>query len=223
MLSVEMRENPSTGASAANPSNVRTRLIPSRRQAALAITIAIVLLLINDQFFFESLVIPTSSMRPTILPNERVLLRKFHYSPVRRFDVVVIRSRKLGRRIAKRVIALPGERVRIDQEWRVYINGLPLNYTEEDSDHHRTESDRHLIQTVPGQGSLPEATFAKDDFLLGPDEYFVMGDNRLASDDSRAIGPISQNEIEGKLVFVWYSFDLQAGHWRGGRWMRGIK
>jgi hypothetical protein len=62
-----------------------------------------------------------------------------------------------------------------------------------------------------------EPVHGKTEVWLGPDEYYVLGDNRLASGDSRAIGVIRGDEIQGKLWLVWYSYDLAQRRFRGER------
>jgi signal peptidase I len=183
-------------------------LSPTWKQLAASVAIALALLVINDLFFFESVVIPTSSMRPTILPNERVLLRKIRYHTVHRFDIVVIANSATGKRLAKRIIGLPGDRIRLADSWKVYINDIPLVYKNESSST-LIESGHHLIAVESKSAVQIPTRFGKQDFLLGPDEYFVLGDNRLASDDSRQFGPIKRDEIQGKICLVWYSYDLQ--------------
>jgi signal peptidase I len=181
------------------------------------------LLLINDLFFFESVLIPSSSMRPTILPNERIFLQKFGFRTLNRFDVVVVGSKKLGKRLAKRVIALPGDRVRIEGSWKVFINDECLDYSEENAVHQRIEAGDHTIQVLKDQKPSFEARFGGHNLILGPDEYFVLGDNRLASDDSRFIGPVKRHEIEGKLGTVWYSYDFQQHRLRTERLLRSVR
>jgi signal peptidase I len=62
------------------------------------------------------------------------------------------------------------------------------------------------------KGSAFAATkFAGQDLLLGPDEYFMLGDNRFASSDSRVFGPVRREEIEGKVEMIWYSRDAEDG------------
>ena len=185
----------------------RSCFIPTWKQVAACAAVALALLTINDVFFFESVVVPTSSMRPTILPNERVLLRKTGYRTIRRFDIVVIANSATGKRLAKRVIGLPGDRIRLKDSWKVYINGRPLDYSEGAGEKVATESGHSIIN----QSDTPpriETRFAKDDLLLGPDEYFLLGDNRLASDDSRQFGPVKRKEMQGKICLIWYSYDL---------------
>jgi signal peptidase I len=161
-------------------------------------------------------------MRPAILPNERIFLSRFPHRTIRRFDVVVIKSPTFGQRIAKRVIALPGERVRLEQSWRVLINDTSLSYSDENERHERTEAGDHLIRLVRNPNSLSETQFGRNDLQLGADEYFVLGDNRLASDDSRSIGPVRREHIQGPLGMVWYSYDIQRRRLRTERLLQTV-
>ena len=197
-------------------------LIPSLPQAIAAFGVAAVLLLLNDRFLFESICVPSSSMRPTILRNERIFLQKLGYGDIHRFDVVVIRSRALGERIVKRVIGLPGDRIRLEDSWRVYVNGKSLDYSAPDDQHILREAGNHEIQLVRNPRFFYETKYAKEELLLGPREYFVLGDNRLASGDGRAFGPVNIQEIQGKLTFVWYSYDLPAHRLRRDRVLQKI-
>jgi signal peptidase I len=181
--------------------------MPTWKQAAVAVVTAGALLVLNDMFIFESVVIPSASMRPAILPNERVFLTRFPPAPIERFAVVVVDSRKLGARVAKRVIGLPGDRIRVEDAWKVFVNGQPLDYSDENLAHERIEAGDHAIRVVEGANVSFETPFARADLTLGPGEYFVLGDNRLASDDSRSFGPVTRDEIQGTLGTIWYSFD----------------
>lgn len=185
----------------------RAKLIPTGKQAALSFAIALALLLINDTFVFESILVPTSSMRPTIPANERIILEHLPLRPVGRFDVVVISEIASHKRIIKRVMGMPGERVRLEGGWKVFINDHPLTYGTMAPGGRCTEAAGHEIELMPG-ARPPETRFGATDLLLGPDEYFVLGDNRLESSDSRAFGPVKRRDIQGIVALVWYSFDL---------------
>lgn len=200
---------------------LRKRLLtPTSKRIVLAVAVALLLLLLNDTFLYESVLIPSASMEPTILPNERAFLQKFSSRPLARFDLVVIDSRTFGHRVVKRVIALPGERVRVEDSWKVFVNGRSLGYSDETAGHARTEAGSHLIRTATDQRRLDPPRFANQELQLGPDEFFVLGDNRLASHDSRATGPVQRREIQGVLGTVWYSYDLQQGRLRSERMLR---
>jgi signal peptidase I len=136
---------------------------------------------------------------------------------IHRFDIVVIAHSATGKRLAKRVIGLPGDRIRLENSWKVYIDGRPLDYSINAADNTITEAGNHLITKDSSSPSSVDTRFGKQDLLLGPDEYFLLGDNRLASNDSRQFGPVMRREIEGKLSLVWYSYDQQARALRPGR------
>ncbi len=197
-------------------------MVPSPRQGIAAAALAGALLAANDVFVCESVLIPSASMRPTLLPNERVFLT--HLSgPVNRFDVVVIESPRFSKRIVKRVIGLPGDRVRLVDSWRVYINGVSLEYGPSTAIEERREADDHDICVAPGAGTTFATQVGATDVLLGPHQYYVLGDNRLASDDSRSFGPVSSTEMQGTLGTVWYSYDLTGHGLRTDRLFRSTR
>ena len=132
-----------------------------------------------------------SSMEPTLSDGDNLIVDKISYRlhDPERFDIVVFPYRDSDVFYIKRVIGLPGETVRIDEEGNIYINGeiLEENYGLE------TIDSRHIGRAI-------------EEVKLGKDEYFVMGDNRNNSKDSRfeEVGNIKRSEIDGKAVFrIW--------------------
>ena len=123
----------------------------------------------------------------------RVLFR----SDPDRFDIIVF-PQEDGRYFIKRIIGLPGENVRIDEDGFIYINGEKLQ-----------ESYGKEVMLDPG--------LAKDGIQLGADEYFVLGDNRNDSMDSRMaeVGPIAGERIIGRAWLRIYPFD-QIGFLKHG-------
>lgn len=181
------------------------------RSIVLGLIAAAVLMFVFDRFFFESVIVPSSSMRPTLLPNERVFLQRFNYAPLQRFDVVAIQSEKLGHRIVKRIIGLPGECIELKNAWEVWVNGKRLNYSSAAPDETvMNEEGHHFIQRIANPKIHYDTVFGATPLCLGPAEYFVLGDNRLASGDSRAIGPVQSYEIQGRMRRIWYSYDRPA-------------
>lgn len=175
---------------------------------ALGLVVSATLVLLNDIFFYESILVPSSSMRPTLLPNERVFLQKRMREPFKRFDVVVIGSRVIGHRIVKRIVGLPGECIELQGSWRVLVNHKSLEYTELNGETGiLLEAGRHRIQIVRDSRFDFPTRYALTPLCLKSDEYFVLGDNRLASKDGRSIGPIKLDEIQGKMTRIWYSYD----------------
>ncbi|MCM2323894.1 MAG: signal peptidase I [Oligoflexia bacterium] len=193
---------------------------------ALGFLTAGILLLINDFFFFESILVPSSSMRPTIEPNERIfILKNAKTKPPQRFDIVVASSRKLGHRIIKRVVGVPGDCIELIDSWQVSINGQTLAYPGRPSSEGAilvAEENRHLIRLRREEGEAPETVYGKEPLCLQPDEYYLLGDNRLTSSDSRTIGPIPIEEIDGKALVIWYSYDRKEGRLRMDRVMKKL-
>ncbi|MBR2718647.1 MAG: signal peptidase I [Clostridia bacterium] len=145
-------------------------------------------------FVVEFVKVKGRSMLSTLRNGEVMLVSRLAYrlGKPRRFDVVICHypgrymdKRKWFRQcFVKRVIALPGETIAME-EGVVLINGVAMEEAFLDENHNRRKRDM-----------APRT--------LGPDEYFVMGDNRDSSNDSRSIGPIRRKEIIGRArVVLW--------------------
>lgn len=122
-----------------------------------------------------------TSMYPTLKQNEIMILNKIGLkSGIDRFDIVVVKTD--NNRIIKRVIGLPGESV-MYEDGKLYING---KYVEDSYSLSKTKD--------------------FDNIVLKDDEYFVLGDNREVSKDSRMIGPVKKEQILGKTRLVIFPF-----------------
>lgn len=134
-----------------------------------------------------------NSMNSTLSNGDNLILNKISYRfhDPERFDIVVFPFRDgSGKNYIKRVIGLPGETIYINEEGIIYIN------------------DEVLIESY-GLETIKNAGRASKPLTLGKDEYFVIGDNRNASDDSRfdAVKNVSRKEIIGKVWIRIYPFD----------------
>lgn len=131
-----------------------------------------------------------SSMEPTLSNNDQLILDKISYrfSEPKRFDIIVFPFQyKENTYYVKRVIGLPGETVQIDLEGNIYING-------------------EILEEDYGKEKIVFPGLATEPVTLGDDEYFVMGDNRNNSSDSRdpSVGNIRRSNIIGKAwVRIW--------------------
>lgn len=131
-----------------------------------------------------------SSMEPTLSNNDQLILDKIFYrfSEPKRFDIIVFPFQyKENTYYVKRVIGLPGETVQIDLEGNIYING-------------------EILEEDYGKEKINFPGLAVEPITLGDDEYFVMGDNRNNSSDSRdpSVGNIRRSNIIGKAwVRIW--------------------
>jgi signal peptidase I len=151
--------------------------------------IAIGLALVIIVFLYQPVKVEGTSMAPLLSDQERIFINKFVYrfEPIHRGDVVVFwYPLDRTKSFIKRVIGLPGETVEI-RRGIVYVNGLPI-----------TEP------YVPPQ--------YEDVSDFGPvrvpmDDYFVMGDHRISSNDSRVFGPVASRYIYGRAVFAYWPVD----------------
>lgn len=145
--------------------------------------IVLLIVIIVIKFFVVSPIrVNGDSMNPTLEDRDIMILDEisYHFSNIKRFDIVVVK--KNGEFLIKRVIGLPGDEIRYEDN-TLYINDKLIK---EKFNHEDT----------------------KDfDTIVPDDKYFVMGDNRNNSVDSRMIGPISKKEILGKTNFTIYPFN----------------
>ena len=149
------------------------------------VVIILVVVLIRT-FIVTPVRVDGSSMFPTLRNNDILLLKKYDKS-IERFDMVVINYGKS--KLVKRVIGLPGEKIRINITHvgsntvsRIFING-------------------EVLEENYGYENMVENGIAANEITLGNDEYFVLGDNRNNSSDSRVIGVIKKSNIKGVTSF----------------------
>ena len=136
--------------------------------------------------FFEKARVYGHSMEPVLKDDQTVLVDKLAYrlGEPERFDVIVFRDwREEGRYYMKRIVGLPGETVQI-ADGRVTIDGV-------------------LLEEPSEREEIRDARRASEPVVLGQAEYFVLGDNRNGSSDSRDsdIGNVSAEQIIGRVVF----------------------
>lgn len=187
--------------------------------------------------------VPTGSMKPTIVEGDRILVNKLAYDlkvpftswhlarwgdPVRG-DVVVCFSPADGARLVKRVVGVPGDRVALYGN-RLWINGIPASYERLDPDSldgfdGALALNRLLATETVLEGSHPimltpqaPAIRSFTQKTLGGGEYFVMGDNRDESADSRVFGFVDRRDIVGRAWAV--AFSLDPARWYCPRFSR---
>lgn len=142
------------------------------------------------KFVVQRTEILSGSMEPTLYKGESYLVDKitYRFKDPERFDIITFKYLYAEKTYyVKRIIGLPGETVYIDEYGIIYINDEPLveNY---------------------GNATIEKAGLAANKIKLGDDEYFVMGDNRNDSQDSRYpnVGPVKRDQILGRLwVQIW--------------------
>jgi len=140
-------------------------------------------------FLYQPVRVEGTSMMPELHDQERLFINKYAYrfEPVRREDVVVfLYPRDHQKSYIKRVIAVPGDTVRID-DGEVYVNGKAI-------------AEPYVPSEYQDERSYPQISLAAN-------QYFVMGDHRSISSDSREFGPVDRSLIYGKAVFVYWPLD----------------
>jgi len=150
----------------------------------IVISAAVSVLIIT--FLYQPVRVEGTSMLPRLEDHDRLFINKFVYriSSIHRGDVVVFHyPRDPEKSYIKRVIGLPGDRIYIDRG-RVYLNGKPLRET-------------YVPEEFRDSRSMA-------DLVVPDDAYFMMGDHRSISSDSREFGPVDRDLIYGKAVFVYW-------------------
>jgi len=153
---------------------------------AFYVFIIVFVLFLAPKYLMEKILVDGSSMEKSLYDGEQVLIEKVsrHFDGPERFDVVVFTKNHgtYTKTYIKRVIGLPGETVQIIGS-RILINGEEL---EEEF----------------GKDPIEDAGIASEPILLGEGEYFVLGDNRRVSLDSRdrAVGAVSIDELDGVVI-----------------------
>lgn len=176
-----------------------------------AISAIVILLFVN--FIAHPVTVVGHSMDPTLQNGEygfTSVISPMVSDPSRGDIVVVNQKNEQGEteRWVKRVIGLPGETIEC-RNGKVYVDGVVLD---ESSYLKQDFIDEALAKYKADHGQQDYGTFNYDfsPVTLGEDEYWVMGDNRMNSKDSREIGPIKKDEIYGMGVLVLYPFDAMG-------------
>ncbi len=180
----ESRTRPGKGAAPVAP---RTLPVLSVWLRDLVVSLAISAFIII--FLYQPVKVEGTSMMPSLDDQERIFVNKYVYrlEPIQRGDIVVFRyPRDPSKSFIKRVIGLGGDRIRIDSG-EVFVNGEAL---EED----------YVPGAYADQRSYPET-------VVPPNSYFVLGDHRTMSNDSRDFGPVNIGYIYGKAVFGYWPMD----------------
>lgn len=184
------------------------------------------IVLLLRSFLFEPFRIPSGSMKPTLLEGDFIVVNKYAYGlrlPITGETLIPIGKPKVGdiivfrdkdKDLIKRVIGLPGDHVRYSDK-QLYINDkiIPntvVNVTQ-DRGMYTVMSTENLDNIVHNIYEYPQISrrYAFADVIVPPNCYFVMGDNRSNSDDSRVRGFITDKQIVGKAVATWMSWDSE--------------
>jgi signal peptidase I len=218
--------------SALEPPPLETEALPETppsekpRGAIAEWTITILLLLFLTTTLVQAFVIPTGSMEDSLLIGDHLLVDKLAYAPagpvskfilpysdVKRGDIIVFRYPvDISQTFVKRCMGVPGDRIRLINK-QVYLNGVKLD---EPYKVHKTDYIDSYRDNFPGEPNVSVDRRAIDmlqnhvvngEVVVPPNSYFAMGDNRDSSLDSRYWGFVPRENIIGKPLIVYWSYD----------------
>ena len=173
-----------------NPEEKKAYIKSEALSYVLYLLIAVVITIFLLNFVGQRMVVNGPSMENTLHEGESLIVDKLSYrfSDPKRFDIVVFPYKfEEDTLFIKRVIGLPGEKVRIDHFGKIYING-------------------EVLEENYGRETILNPGRAVDEITLGSDEFFVMGDNRNNSTDSRDpfVGNVKKSELVGRAFLrIW--------------------
>ena len=153
---------------------------------------------IMQAFFFKPIHVDGNSMYPTLHDNDMGFTNVFsrNTSGLKRFDIVIVYIPERDKYLVKRIIGLPGETISYSEN-KLFING---EYVEEKF--FNEEYVNEYMKNIDGY-----FTSDMQSITLKENEYFLMGDNRRDSSDSRFYGPFQGSQIIGKNVIILYPFN----------------
>ena len=192
-------------------------------------TVTILLLLFGTTTLVQAFVIPTGSMEDTLLIGDHLLVDKLAYAPagpvskyllpyedVKRGDIIVFRYPvDIKQTFVKRVMGVPGDHIRLENK-NVYLNGHKLD---EPYKIHKTEYIDSYRDNFPSQPNFPqyergqamlENNVKNGEVIVPANSYFAMGDNRDSSLDSRYWGFVPRENIIGKPLIIYWSYDAST-------------
>ncbi len=179
-------ENPPHESPAPEAPPGQNRMMPSPGAWLRDLVISLLISAFIIVFLYQPVKVEGTSMMPGLDDQERIFVNKFVYrlEPIQRGDVVVFRyPRDPSKSYIKRVIGVAGDHIRI-VDGQVILNGKPLR-------------EAYVPPDFADLRSYPET-------VVPPDSYFVLGDHRSMSNDSRDFGPVDERFISGKAVFVYW-------------------
>ena len=235
--------------------------------------VTVIMALFGMTFIVQAVKVPTGSMQNTIKIGDHLLVNKFIFAPgeslpflpqreIRRGDIIVFKypgnpynpardnrpdNRPILTNYVKRVIGLPGDRIRIEgqnvivndqviPEHRVEaLEGPEVGGTDKDpltivKEQPPTDGEHYSVYYKPNEGmTVGDAFEGKEEITVPPGNYFVMGDNRNNSEDSRYWGYVPRDLVIGRAMFVYWSYDegapttglgKLADFFRNTRWSR---
>ncbi len=225
--------------------NISAEKMPAIVDYARSFFPVLLIVFLFRSFLYEPFRIPSGSLEPTLLVGDFILVNKFDYGirlPVvhrkmyptgelQRGDIVVFRypPDPSSKDLIKRLIGVPGDKISyIDKV--LYVNGkkIPQTFEQNTTDKGEDDSTWNVVQKQEDFFGVKHSIFQipdrpNEDFkniVVPPNKYFMMGDNRDDSADSRYWGFVPDNNVIGKASVIWMSWDADADWLHKIRWNR---
>jgi signal peptidase I len=197
-------------------------------------SVNIIILLFGITTLVQAFVVPTESMDSTVMVGDHLLVDKLTYAPSgpvskhllpymepKRGDIIVFRyPMDIRQNYVKRLMGVPGDHIRIENK-QLYVNGKKLD---EPYVHHKFPDIEPYRDNFPSEPYGPVADRAREmlannvqggELVVPPGSYFAMGDNRDNSLDSRYWGFVPRENIIGKPLVIYWSYDAPTEDWVG--------
>ncbi len=152
----------------------------------LIIFVAVISAVLIRVFIFEPFIVPTPSMEPSLKVGDKVIVNKLAYKfgNVERGDIVAFHSPVEEKDLVKRAVAVEGDEITLTTEGEIFING-----------------EKNIENYLPADQNI---SYLNQTVIVGKNEVFVMGDNRNNSFDSRFFGTISEEDIFGEFLIIYW-------------------
>lgn len=177
----------------------------------------VVLVLLSRLFIWSSVTVDGHSMDPTLSDRNKLVMVKT--TKINRFDIVVAKEQENGKtkRIVKRVIGMPGDTIKYDRD-QLYVNGKKtsehylntyIKYFKNDKLQKAYAYNTYFQSLARNSDSFTQDNGGNTRFEIKvpKGQYYLLGDDRIVSKDSRAVGTFSRKNIVGEIKFRWWPFN----------------
>ena len=202
------RDTPQTAGAVATPDDAEPQQKPLLRDYIETILVCVIFVIFSRAFVFQQSKIPSGSMMDTLLIGDYIMVNRFVYAPrifdweagllplrpIRRGDVIVFKQPDEPEvDFIKRIVGTPGDIVELKNGY-LHVNKQLVDEPYVEDDYRRQD---------------PKRNFGPVE--VSPDHYFVMGDHRNQSADSRFWGQVPRGLIKGRALLIWWSYEEQPG------------
>ena len=230
-MATQIVKQPKPETPASGPAAESTVPKSTAREYLESLVVTVILALFGTTFLIQAFKIPSSSMEDSLLIGDHLMVDKVSYAPpflarllpytpVGRDQIIVFRyPLDPATYFVKRVIGIPGDHIRVEGQ-TLFRNGVALDEPHAVHKSLRSRDSRDNFPTLPSPTAFPEwadelpGVMEGDELVVPPGRYFVMGDNRDFSSDSRYWGFVPRENIVGNPLVIYWSFETSSEEYR---------